>query len=504
MARVIADGRDTLALGALLRGPLVGLTEAELLDISEGLPVDPDRPDRLQNLSLWTESARINHEIARRVLEILKSLARRTRSTTPCMLMSDAMSLLNVRSQLRQRFRASADRALANVDLFLERTRAYDVRGMRAFARDMRANWENELRQVEGRPDSEEQSVSLITIHASKGLEWPVVIPINMTGAPRSESGLMHDRKSGEFCIPVLGIEPAAYAAIKSWNETELARERVRLWYVAATRARDLLVLPRHKAKLSDKSWARIVDLDIAALPAINPEDLGDVMSPLPAPLENTQTQELFVDEARRISEASITVQWHRPSLREADAQPSEPFAVFADPESVEGGVPRAEVAGSALRGVILHKLMEEVLTGEVQDSLSELERRATELMVQLAREPSTDPKFGIAPKELAATIVRTLKLPEIEELRPRLVPEHTVFGSDLNDKAETLVSGIADAVVRDSSDKITTIVDWKSDVKMNGEKLASYRTQLSDYRRQTGAERALLVLMTEGKVLNI
>ena len=55
VARAIADARDTLALGALLRGPLVGLTEAELLDIAEGLPADLDRPDRLQHLTLWTE-----------------------------------------------------------------------------------------------------------------------------------------------------------------------------------------------------------------------------------------------------------------------------------------------------------------------------------------------------------------------------------------------------------------------------------------------------------------
>src|SRR5205807_6962634 len=115
-------------------------------------------------------------------------------STTPYMLISDAVSLLDARAQLRQRFRASADRALANVDLFLETARAYDVRGLRAFARDMRANWEEQVRQIEGRPDAEEQSVSLITIHAAKGLEWPVVIPINMTGAPMADRGVVHDR----------------------------------------------------------------------------------------------------------------------------------------------------------------------------------------------------------------------------------------------------------------------------------------------------------------------
>jgi hypothetical protein len=37
----------------------------------------------------------------------------------------------------------------------------------------------------------------------------------------------------------------------------------------------------------------------------------------------------------------------------------------------------------------------------------------------------------------------------------------------------------------------------------MSADKLAAYRTQLGDYRKQTGAKRALLVLMTAGKILN-
>jgi exodeoxyribonuclease-5 len=502
LTRAIADVRDTLALGALLRSPMVGLTESELLDIAEGLPVDAKYQDRLPNLTLWTDLAHINHELTRNVIEILQSLGKRVRSTTPYMLLSDAVSLLDVRSQLRQRFRTNPDRALANVDLFLETTRAYDVRGLRAFARDMRANWEEEVRQVEGRPDAEEQSVALITIHAAKGLEWPIVIPINMTGTPRSESGLIFDRRSGEFSVPVLDIEPAGYTAIKSWNETELARERVRLWYVAATRARDLLVLPRHSAKLSDKSWARIVDLNLAALPAIDPAALGPEMALPSVPAENLQTSALFAQEAKRISESAIDIKWHRPSLHEADAPPSEPILVFSDPDSVEASTPVVEIAGSSTRGTILHKLIEEVLTGETQDSANQLESRATELLLQLGREPSSDPKLGISPKELAATIVRTLNLPEIAALRPRLVPEHTIFGSEGDGRKERLVSGIADAVAFDADNKIELIIDWKSDVETNAEKLGIYRTQLGDYRKQTGATRALLVLMTAGQIL--
>lgn len=41
LARVLADAGDTIAFGALMRGPLVGLTEEELLDTTAALPPAP-------------------------------------------------------------------------------------------------------------------------------------------------------------------------------------------------------------------------------------------------------------------------------------------------------------------------------------------------------------------------------------------------------------------------------------------------------------------------------
>ena len=253
------------------------------------------------------------------------------------------------------------------------------------------------------------------------------------------------------------------------------ARERIQLWYVATTRARDLLVLPRHSASPSDKCWARLVDLGTVNLPKLDPTTLGPEVSSKAAPAENTQTRVAFAEEARRIAEATPNIRWHRPSLHENDEAPSEPIPVFSDPESAEEPVSAIEIAGSATRGVILHKLMEEVLTGETQDAVPVLECRATELLAQVGREPSADPKYGIAPRELAETIVRTLSLPEIATLRPLLIPEYSVFGSKNDGRAETLVSGIAGAVARDVNDKIKAIVDWKSDVEMGTDKLAAY-----------------------------
>jgi CRISPR-associated exonuclease Cas4 len=47
LVRTLADPRDTVALGALLRGPMVGLTEQELLDIAGSLPTDRERTRRI-------------------------------------------------------------------------------------------------------------------------------------------------------------------------------------------------------------------------------------------------------------------------------------------------------------------------------------------------------------------------------------------------------------------------------------------------------------------------
>ena len=51
-------------------------------------------------------------------------------ATTPHALLSQAIDVLRIRPVLLQRHRGQAERALANVDLFLSFSRAYAVRGL--------------------------------------------------------------------------------------------------------------------------------------------------------------------------------------------------------------------------------------------------------------------------------------------------------------------------------------------------------------------------------------
>ena len=170
----------------------------------------------------------------------------------------------------------------------------------------------------------------------------------------------------------------------------------------------------------------------VASLPALNPDQLGDAKPRTADAAENSQTRAIFAAEAERIAKAERKITWQRPSRGEVEKIEVPPaLPIFTDPEVVDktNEIERLDVAGGATRGTILHKLMEEVLTGETPDDATAIVQRATVLLSQLGVAPSADPKLGIAPTELAETIMRTLHLPEIVALRPRLVPEHTIYG---------------------------------------------------------------------------
>lgn len=518
VTRVLADARDRLALGALLRGPLVGLTEQSLLDIVAALPAPPDDPEGVPKLSLWTDPAAIANAIARDCLERLQGLARRVRATSPYALLSQAVDELRVRPLLLQRYSHGAERALANLDLYLEMSRSYSVRGLRAFADDMRANWEDAARLVEGRPDAEEQAVSLITMHAAKGLEWPVVIPINTMTGVQGAGSVVYDRTSNIVRLPVFGRTPAGYDDACQAESDECGRENVRLWYVAATRAKELLALPRLTVPPPTRSWLTLVDFGLAMLDPLGCRDVGDGRLPATdAEERNPQDRAGFVAEAARIADLAQVFRWVVPSRSEgiAPAAPVTEAVVYSDAAEVDADpatdAPAAEVADAAAivrggreRGLILHKLTEEVLTGETPDDLASLASRSEELVRQLGLAPSSDPADGLSPKELAGAVFRTLALPEIAAVRPRLIPECPIHASTPEGAAERIVSGIADALAVEADGSVSLAIDWKSDVDPAPAVIEHYRAQLSEYLSATGAVRGLIVLMTTGRLFEV
>ncbi|BCH19657.1 UvrD-helicase domain-containing protein [Mesorhizobium sp. L-2-11] len=509
LTRVLADRRDTLALGALLRGPLVGLTEEELLDIVWTLPRSEEQPDRIPRLDLGADPTAIDHPLAREVIEKLQALYRRSNSTTPHELLSQAVDVMRVRPLLLERHRGQAERALANVDLYLSLSTGYAVRGLRAFAEAMTAAWTDEARAVEGRPDAQEEAVALFTMHAAKGLEWPIVIPVNtMTGVMSPDSAVI-DRQTDTFYCPVLGVTPDGYEAARQAEKDELDRERIRLWYVAATRARELLVLPRLDTTPSKSAWIGLLDLSLADLPALDVSHLPLDPDATAAGVGNTQTRHSFATEAAAIADRHTRLTWLAPTRDESasgSVRQEEKAAIWTG--SVEGQPPELEpiitVQGGRERGLILHKLVEEVLTGETNEAPATLVERAADLIRALGQTPVADPAMGLSAEELAGCITRALGLPEIATLRPMLLAEFPVFAIRTEKDEEVATAGIADALTLTADSRPAVVVDWKSDVAPDPQTLDHYRAQVRAYIDMTGAERGLIVLMTSGAVIPV
>jgi ATP-dependent exoDNAse (exonuclease V) beta subunit len=492
LARVLADAGDTLAFGALMRGPLVGLTEEELLDITAALPLDPGRPQAIPYFSVLTDPDHVPHPVARRTLSILQDLRQRSRATTPALLLAEAVERLAVRPILSAREGDRYPRAAANVETFLERARAYGVKGLKRFVRDVGKDWRDGAPYDEGRVDAEGDAIEIMTIHGAKGLEWPVVIPINTATLLRSREPFVH-RGSDDTLHWVIGdvVPPDLLRALAS-DEESLARERERLWYVACTRARDLLIIPE-LPQAEQRSWARIVDLAHQELPQLDLSRFHPNQHCPMADPPNSQTADIFEAERAVITAAAVSILWLRPSEQDPDRMPMTEAIPLQPGDAPESELP---IGGGRVRGLVLHKLMEEVLTDELCEEVAAFGERARTLISELAIDHENLPEAD----EIAATAWRTLQLPEIAVLRPRLVPEWPVYAMLGNAVTPTALAGRIDAVLLDA-DKPSVVLDWKSDIAPTDEEVRIHAGQLQDYLRATGAPRGALVYMTPGVV---
>ncbi|WP_431015483.1 UvrD-helicase domain-containing protein [Bradyrhizobium pachyrhizi] len=488
LLRVLADSSDTLAFGALMRGPLVGLSDQELLDITASLPRGGERPEFF---NVRTDPALVRHPVAQSVLVILQELRRRAAITTPSQILAEAVERLNVRVIMAARHGNRNARALANLDALIERARSYGVSGLRTFVRGLQADWERNVRAPEGRIDATEHAIEIMTIHTAKGLEWPVVIPINSTTELYRPDQFVHRQSDNTLHWMVGGVASPNLAVARAEESREDANQRERIWYVACTRARDLLILP-HIPQASKSTWFSSIDLLQRDIPELELSNLSISDVRQPAPFSNEQSADAFALEQQKVRDSAQPIVWRRPSDHDQDRLDETLDAVVVFDTLAEQ---REVVGAGALRGVVLHKLMEEFLTGELEEDQEAAISRAQILLLQLQAE--TDGQRQLPdPEEMARCALRALALPDVAALRSFLVPEVPVWAAGEG----YLIAGRADALAI-RGERIEVAIDWKSDISPSAATRHAYAGQLRDYLVATGAERGLIVFLTLGEI---
>ena len=200
-----------------------------------------------------------------------------------------------------------------------------------------------------------------------------------------------------------------------------------------------------------------------------------------------------------RLVEQTRNIRWIQPSAVEIEEIP-----LPAPPED-EFAEPIPDVRGSAARGRVLHKLMEEIFLGETRDDEAGLQTRAAELLRQLGENDHPDPSDGPSSQEIASTIVRTLQLPIVAQYRQVLQPEFGVFQLRSAERNETVgMAGIVDAIAYNLEGAPELVFDWKSDVAPTPDTRQQHAAQVREYLDCTKAARGLVVYMTTGEVHTI
>lgn len=497
LTRVLADHRDTLALGALLRGSFFGYTDDELLDVSAALP--PTEDGRLPFLTLQTPPSDIKDMALAGIIARLAEMRAAATYTTPFDSLCSAIDMFDVRPKTRNRDQSNASRRLANIERYLDLSRSFDVRGIRAFSDSMREKWENSERVQEGKPGGLENSVSIITIHSSKGLEWPVVFTVNCATEFNNKQSMFSDVRGKGFAMKFLKQKPTGFDGFVDECREEDHAERVRLMYVGLTRARDLLVVPDIPSRGDVKAWADLVDLGLDALPYL---EAPKGAAPFKTLLDNgpTVTKEQHQEILDGIEANRTRVRKRVPSSHEFHTGFAETVSFDDMLEAVPNLSPYAGIEGGVERGNVLHKLMEEILTGETL--AEEVEPRALELIEQVVAAAN-----GNAPqlyaREIAECVARAIAVPEIVAILPRLVPEIGTSGARRDGTVEILTMGVSDAMAFDQG-RADVVVDWKGDLRPSAQTVRMYKDQVGDYLKMTGARRGLIVFMSTGSVVEV
>ena len=229
---------DQLSVFATLRGALFAIGDEELLEYHHlggrfhPFRIPPTLPDRLAHVrdALGQLALLHTHRNRRPAADTITALLDHTRAHVGFVL------------------RPGGEQALANVLHVAELARQYEMEGgmsFRGFVDTLQAR--SAAAQAAEAPILEEGSdgVRLMTVHKAKGLEFPVVILADMTARLTPfEAGRYVDSEQRLCALRIGGWSPKDLIDNRDLELRREQREGERVAYVAATRARDLLVIP--------------------------------------------------------------------------------------------------------------------------------------------------------------------------------------------------------------------------------------------------------------------
>lgn len=477
-ARAVADASDALALVAVLRSPLFGCGDDDLWQWRWNAGAT-QRP-----FSLYADTDGVSGPVAD-ALRSLRALHHGARWSTPS-------ELLGRIAADRRMFEVAATGPRARdswrrLRFVIDQARAWSEvshGGLRAYLAWAAHQGQEVSRVAEAvLPETDVDAVRIMTVHAAKGLEFPIVILSGMTSRPVNASGVvLLWPPAGGFALRVRkGVETEDFQEALPVDEQMDDLERRRLLYVATTRARDHLVVSVHRSAKDNggRSSAGV----LAAAPAVRTgaetftAEPGTAPEPLPTAMTVTVPDQQLVEEtltAARVAAQQVS------AISASGLEGTEPaveLEAAAEPGAAKG--PRGldlppwskgrygSGIGRAVHGVLQSV---DLATGSGLDDAVRSQSIAEGV---------------VGNQDLVRALVGSALASE--EVRAAATLEHwreMYVGTTQDDG--TILEGFMDLVVRDP-DGMLTVIDYKTDAVPAGgigSRVEYYRPQMDAYRR--------------------
>jgi ATP-dependent exoDNAse (exonuclease V) beta subunit len=471
--RAIDDPTDHIALVAALRSSFFGVSDLDVVSYSlSGAPlwsstIDETRPGAA---ALAPALALLDELHARRAHASVSALLERLYDETRVLAALTGSPRGEARIANLEKIAALAREASA--------LGALTLRGFAGLLADRIQNAREEPDLPATRP-GDPDTVRVLSIHKAKGLEAPVVALFDSDDGGYSPIDTVPLWREGKIAIGFrFGCQPPGWDALVRQEEKKARAEARRLLYVACTRARDVLVVPRPPLDAAlGAFWKELVD----ALPQRGDESVRVVdAETLVRPETPGRGRELWAIAGAGGGDA-VAARWdseRRALVARAAERPYQPARVTRLVER-EAPAPVAAVAESGGRdfGSLVHRLLEWAPLDEPEAGRAARVRAMAEALA---------PSFGLdraAAARASDHVERVLAMPLVERARraPRVFRELALWFPE----GEHLVEGRIDLAFEEDGQLV--VVDYKSDSISEGQAIAQadhHKQQLQLYGR--------------------
>lgn len=256
---IIDNPLQDIPLTAVLTSPVFGYTAEDLAILRS----------TNRNADIYTLLASTTDEKSRRFIKTLAYLRQTARMSS----LTELISAVYTRTNLLSIYSAMPDGAekMDNLQTFFQIASDYENNGPKELSRFLEYLTALEERGLAGNAQRTSGGVTIMSIHKSKGLEFPVVFLCGLSRGFNQESARGQvlcdkDLGLGLGCVDAklrIRYPTLAKQAISVKIQRESISEELRVMYVAMTRARDRLIMTYADKKLGDKLQDIAMRLDM-------------------------------------------------------------------------------------------------------------------------------------------------------------------------------------------------------------------------------------------------